>query len=195
MSATSVDAPSRPSPRERLLAAAAELFYDEGVHVVGIDRVIERAGVAKASLYSLFGSKDGLILAYLAARHAGIRDRMTERLAAYETPGERLLGVFDLQAEMFAEPGFHGCAFVNASAEARPGSPIEGAAEEYRGWLRALFAELVGATDAKDPDALAREMLVLYDGAGVSARMDRDRRAASTARAVAERLLDAACER
>jgi AcrR family transcriptional regulator len=195
MSATPAAAPSRPSARERLLAAAGELFYDEGVHVVGIDRVIERAGVAKATLYSLYGSKDGLILAYLAARHAGIRDRMTERLAAYETPRERLLGVFDLQAEIFAEPGFHGCAFVNASAEACPGSPIEGAVVEYRAWLLALFSELVAATDANDPDALTREMLVLYDGAGVVARMDRDPHAASRARAVAERLLAAACER
>jgi AcrR family transcriptional regulator len=187
-----VDAPSRPSARERLLAAASELFYEQGVHVVGIDRVIERAGVAKASLYSIFGSKDGLILAYLTARHAGIRDRMTVRLATYGTPRERLLGVFDLQAETIAEPGFRGCAFVNASSEACAGSPIEGAAEEYRTWLHELFTDLARATDAKHPDALARQLLLLYDGAGVAAKMDRDSRAASTARAVAETLLDAA---
>ena len=60
----------RRSARERLLAAADELFYEEGVHTVGVDRVIERAGVAKATLYSAFGSKDELIRAYLAARHA-----------------------------------------------------------------------------------------------------------------------------
>jgi AcrR family transcriptional regulator len=186
----SVEAPPRPSARERLLAAASELFYDEGVHVVGIDRVIERAGVAKASLYSVFGSKDGLILAYLAERHARITELMTERLAAYETPRERLLGVFDLQAETIAEPGFHGCAFVNASAEARRGSPIEGAAREYREWLQALFVELVAATDASAPETLARQLLLVYDGAGLAARMDQDTHAASRARAVAEQLLE-----
>ena len=79
--------------RERLLAAASDLFYEEGVHSVGIDRVIERAGVAKATLYSAFGSKDELIRAYLAARHAATRDRMTRELAArYDTPRERLQG-------------------------------------------------------------------------------------------------------
>src|SRR5467141_2472057 len=113
------------SPRERLLQAASELFYAEGVQSVGIDRVIERAGVAKATLYSAFGSKDELIRAYLAARHAATRDRMTRELAArYETPRERLLGVFDIQGESFTEPGFRGCAFMSASAEARPGSTV-----------------------------------------------------------------------
>ena len=66
-----VKAAAGPTARERLLAAASELFYDEGVHTVGIDRVIERAGVAKASLYNTFGSKDELVRAYLEQKHAG----------------------------------------------------------------------------------------------------------------------------
>src|SRR2546425_13142594 len=98
-----------PSPRERLLAAANELFYEEGVHTVGIDRVIERAGVAKASLYSTFGSKDELIRAYLEARHTATRERMERELAArYDTPRDRLLGAFDIQGESFDQPGFRG---------------------------------------------------------------------------------------
>jgi AcrR family transcriptional regulator len=88
----------RPSARERLLAAASELFYDEGVHTVGVDRITERAGVAKATLYTLFGSKDGLVRAYLQDRHDRTRDRMTRELAArFGTPRERLLGVFEVQ--------------------------------------------------------------------------------------------------
>ena len=105
--------------RERLLVAADELFYEEGVHSVGIDRVIARAGVAKATLYHAFGSKDELVRAYLRRRHAARQARMTLNLARYDTPRERLLGVFDFLGEVFAEPGFHGCAFQNASAEAR----------------------------------------------------------------------------
>src|SRR5690348_10293890 len=66
-----------PSARERLLDAANELFYAEGVQTVGVDRVVERAGVAKATLYTLFGNKDGLVRAYLAARDAAIRERIT----------------------------------------------------------------------------------------------------------------------
>src|SRR3977135_4092031 len=106
--------------RERLLAAASELFYAEGVHTVGIDRVIEHAGVAKATLYSAFGSKDELIRAYLTRRFEGWQTQITEKLATYKTPRDRLLGVFDWLGEAFAHPDFHGCAFMNATAEGRP---------------------------------------------------------------------------
>lgn len=179
--------------RERLLAAANELFYEEGVHSVGIDRVIERAGVAKATLYSVFGSKDELIRAYLAARHAATRDRTTRELEArYHTPRERLLGVFDIQGESFTEPGFRGCAFISASAEARPGSTIEEVADEYRAWLRSLFVELAKESDVADPERLAQQLVLLYDGAGIAAWMDRDPGAAAAARAAATALVDAA---
>jgi AcrR family transcriptional regulator len=190
MSTTTKD---RLPARERLLDAANELFYEEGVHSVGIDRVIERAGVAKATLYSAFGSKDELVRAYLAARHAATRDRMTRELAArYHTPRERLLGVFEIQGESFTEPGFRGCAFISASAEARPGSTIEDAAEEYRAWIRALFVELAKEADVNDPERLAQQLVLLYDGAGIAAWMDRDPGAAAAARAAATALVDAA---
>src|SRR6266852_2650130 len=99
------------SARQRLLDAASHLFYDEGVHTVGVDRLVERAGVAKATLYALFGNKEGLVRAYLMARDEGIRGRMTRRLTRYKTPRERLIGVFEVQGLMFNEPGFRGCAF------------------------------------------------------------------------------------
>jgi AcrR family transcriptional regulator len=178
--------------RERLLAAANELFYEEGVHTVGIDRVIERAGVAKATLYATFGSKDELIREYLHGRHVARRDRITAALERYSDPRERLLGVFDVLGESFAEPGFHGCAFLNASAEAPAGSSIIEATDEYRTWVRTLFTELARAAGIPDPEALARSLHLLYDGASISARMDRDLGAASAARAVAVLLIDAA---
>jgi AcrR family transcriptional regulator len=178
--------------RERLLAAADELFYAEGVHTVGIDRVIERAGVAKATLYSIFGSKDELVRAYLRRRHLASRENMTRRLASYPTPRERLLGVFDVLGQSFARPGFHGCAFVNASAEARPGSPAEEVSDEARAWVLSLFSELAQAAGADDPGALAGQLAMLYHGATLAARMDRDLAAAATARAAAATLLDAA---
>jgi AcrR family transcriptional regulator len=186
----------RRSPaRDRLLAAADELFYEEGVHTVGIDRVIEKAGVAKATLYSAFGSKDGLVRAYLNARHAARQERMTRRLAAYDDPRERLLAVFDLLAESIAAPGFNGCAFVNASAESPAGSAAEEATTEYRTWMRNLFAELARHAGASDPAGLARQFQLLYDGVNISARMDRDPSAATAARAAAVTLLDAATAR
>src|ERR1700677_656967 len=108
------------SPRERLLQAAGELFYAEGIQSVGIDRVIERAGVAKASLYSTFGSKEQLVCAYLDARHAKTMGRLRAAVDALEDPVERLLAVFDAQAQMFRAPDFHGCAFT-AAARGAPG--------------------------------------------------------------------------
>jgi AcrR family transcriptional regulator len=182
----------RTSARERLLAAANQLFYEEGVHTVGIDRVIERAGVAKATLYSAFGSKDGLIKAYLRTRHEVRRVKMTEGLARYDTPRERLLGVFDVLGESFQRPGFHGCAFVNASAEANPDSPILEVTAEYRGWVRELFIELAREAGAAEPELLARQLVLLYDGAGIAARMDKDMNAAAAAKTVAATLVDAA---
>src|SRR6186713_216247 len=102
---TTTSGPRMPA-RERLLAAADELFYAEGVHSVGIDRVIEHAGVAKASLYNTFGSKDELIRAYLAARHEARKERIQQRLAGMATPKEKILAVFDDQCEVARKKGF-----------------------------------------------------------------------------------------
>ena len=190
----SVDQNGKPaSARKRLLDAANELFYEEGVHTVGVDRVVERAGVAKATLYTLFGNKDGLVRAYLMARDEAIRERMTRQLAdRYKTPRARLLGVFDIQGLMFSDPGFHGCAFARASAEAREGTSIEEVSEAHRAWLRSLFVELAKQAGARNPEELARQLRLLYDGAAISAWMDHSPSGATAARSVATALVDAA---
>jgi len=188
-----VSAP-RPSARERLLAAADELFYHEGVQSVGVDRVVQKAGVAKASLYSLFGSKEELVQAYLDARHDETRKQVERTLTRFRTPRERLLGVFDAQGQIFTEPDFNGCAHMTASAEARHGGPVESANDRFRQWVRTLFTDLAREAGVADPEDLARQLHLLYDGAGVSARMDRDPSAATTARAAAAALFDAAAK-
>lgn len=179
-----------PSPRERLLAAADELFYAEGVQTVGVDRIVGRAGVAKASLYSTFGSKEALVRAYLDSRHGAIIARLERAIARHADPRERLLAVFDAQAELFAEPGFRGCAFTSASAEAPAGGLIQEAAAAYRAWMRALLRDLAEAAGAPDPAALAAELQLVYDGAGLAARMDGDAAIAGPARRAAEALID-----
>jgi AcrR family transcriptional regulator len=181
---------SRPA-RERLLASANELFYAEGVQTVGIDRIIEHAGVAKGSLYNLFGSKEGLVRAYLESRHHGTVERIMAAVERHRSPRKRLLAVFEAQGELFAEGGFRGCAFVAATAGAPRGGLIERAADEYRTWLRALFTDLAEQAGAADPRKLARQLQVVYDGAGIAAGMDRDPSIAATARTAAEALLDA----
>jgi AcrR family transcriptional regulator len=188
----STPAAAKPSARDRLLAAADELFYQEGVHTVGIDRVIEQAGVAKASLYNTFGSKEALISAYLEGRHTRIAEHVTRYIARYDTPRERLLGVFEAQGRLFGSPRFHGCAFVSASAEHHDGDLVEQASNAYRGWIRQLFTDLAEQAGVADPAGLARRLHMIYDGGSLSALMDHDPDTAVVSRAAAETLLDAA---
>ncbi len=183
--------PRRPA-RERILAAANELFYAEGVQTVGIDRIIEQAGVAKASLYNCFASKEALVQAYLRSRHERTLRRLTEAAAAAPTPREKILAVFDSQAATFTRPGFNGCAFVAASTEAPAGGLIDTEAAAYRSDVRALFTGLAAQAGAADPADLGRQLHLLYDGTGLSVRMDRDPGIAVAARSAAETLLDAA---
>jgi AcrR family transcriptional regulator len=182
--------PERPSARQRLLAAADELFYDEGINTVGIDRVIERAGVAKASLYDCFGSKEELIRSYLQGRHERRQSRLQDRIARHDSPKAKILAVFDAMAEQLAKPDFRGCAFVRASAEARPGSSIKAMCEESRAWTRSLFAQLATEAGATTPERLAQQLVLLYDGASVSAHVDHNRDAATEARAMVSALLE-----
>src|SRR5262249_30179977 len=95
-------ASSRLPARERLLAAAQELFYQEGVQSVGIDKIVERAGVAKASLYSNFKGKDDLVRAYLESRYEARRLAIETNLARHDAPRDKLLSVFDTMAEALA---------------------------------------------------------------------------------------------
>jgi len=193
MSAGSLKSAPRPSARERLLAAADELFYAEGVHTVGIDRVIEHAGVAKASLYSTFGSKDQLIRAYLQGRHEARQVRLLGTLERFDNPRDKLLGVFDYLGEQAANADFRGCAFYNASAEG-PNGAGSGAevCEINRAWTRELFTTLAASAGAREPATLAAQLVLLYDGSTVGARMDRSAAPTATAKVVAAVLLDAA---
>jgi AcrR family transcriptional regulator len=182
----------RPSPRERLLEAADELFYADGVHSVGIDRVLERADVARASLYGTFGSKDELIRAYLERRMAVSQARLRAAADAHHDPGERLLSVFDAQAATFAQPGYRGCAFNRASAEAQPGSAAYEVPRTYRRWLRGFLTDLAAAAGTPDPGQFARQLHLIYDGAMTARSLDDDADVTPSARAAARTLLDAA---
>jgi AcrR family transcriptional regulator len=191
MSARKVEKAEK-TARERLLAAADELFYAEGIHTVGIDRVIEKAGVAKASLYATFGSKDELVRAYLQGRADARHARIEARLATLDDPRDKLLAVFDLLGERVREPSFRGCAFVNATAEGpRDDCKPRQVALDTRAWVRNLFATLSAKLGVEDPQRTARCLQIFYDGAVTAASMEGEREAADEARAMAEALLDA----
>ena len=193
MSIASAPAEHRASARERLLAAANELFYAEGVQTVGIDRIIERAGVAKASLYNLFGSKEELVAAYLASRHDRTTGRLTEAIESVDDPRQKILAVFDAQAQQYEQPDFNGCAFIAASTEAPSGGLVEHAADQFRAWIRAMFTDLAEQAGAPNPAGLGRLLHLIYDGAGLAGRMDHhDAGIAPSVREAVQALLDAA---
>jgi AcrR family transcriptional regulator len=186
---TTLHADSR-SARERLLDAADALFYREGVHSVGIDRIIAEAGVAKATLYSAFGSKEALIQAYLQRRHERRRERILQALEAYPTPRERMLGIYAVAGDLAAQSGYRGCAFVNASAEAEIENAVRAVCDASRAWIRGLFTELARAAGAARPQRLAEQLVLLYDGASTGGRMDRSRDATTTAQNLALLVLE-----
>lgn len=189
MSTVSVERPL--TARQRLLNAADELFYAEGINTVGIDRVIEHAGVAKASLYSAFGSKDGLIRAYLLGRHELRQARIQRHLAEHTEPRARMLAVFDSFDELINSPRWRGCPFIAATGEARTDETVNEVAAITRSFTRQCFLDEAIALGSSDPGALADQLVLLYDGAVVAAHM-LDRTAARRARAIAELVIDSA---
>jgi len=176
----------RPSPRERLLAASDELFYRDGVHSTGIDAVIERAGVAKGSLYYIFGGKDELVAAYLRGRLEQWRQAVEAAQASAADPDAKILAVFDAIADYVSLPEYRGCPFHNAAAEAPAGEAQQLAIKEYRAWLRRSFLQLAADTGVSDSEALADALIVLYDGALATAGTAEPARAAAmTAKRIA----------
>jgi AcrR family transcriptional regulator len=179
--------------RDRIMATACRLFYDEGIQAVGIQRIIDEAGIAKASLYAHFASKDDLVAAYLDQKAQSTRSTLAAHL---ENPrlGARakILKCFDVMVEAAACPKFRGCAFQNASTEiADPQHPIRLAAREQRRWLHEVFTSLGREVtgNAATGDRLAGALMVLYDGAAATAAIDGDPAAARHARWAAEKML------
>src|SRR5260370_19470564 len=138
MDVKTAEAASKREPaRDRLLAAADELFYAEGVHVVVVDRIVARAGVTKASLYNTFGSKHWLVRAYLENHFSRRQRRIAKILAEHTTPRAQLQAVFDEVEGMLAGSSFRGCRFISAAAESAPGEAGGGVGRQYR--RRGLF--------------------------------------------------------
>ena len=178
----------RTSARERLLASADELFYEHGINRVGIDRIIGHAGVAKASLYDCFGSKEELVRAYLKRRGDKRQTLLSERMARQKTPQDKILSMFDALAQIVSQPNYRGCVFQRASAEAIDGS-LKSTYDELRGWIRSQFTELAREAQAADPERLGQQLVLLYDGAAATAHLDGDKNAPQAAREIAAKML------
>jgi len=182
---------SSQSPRERILKTASELFYAGGVRAVGVDTVIAHAGVAKASFYKYFPSKNDLIVAFLKRRDAVLRqwlEQTVERLSP--DPAGRPLAVFDALAQRFSSKDFRGCAFINCMVElADRGHPARTAADEHKRLTTTYIFGLLKQAGVPDPEDLAQEFMILMDGAIVTAVREGSPRAAHSAKRIAAMLL------
>ncbi|WJY69036.1 TetR/AcrR family transcriptional regulator [Corynebacterium auris] len=185
---------NRPSPRQRLLDAASKLFTEEGIRVIGIDRILREADVAKASLYSLLGSKDNLVVAYLERVDEEYRQRWEARAAERADIDEKILAFFDLAIE--EEPGkdFRGSPFLNAANEyPRPETESEerivATCLNHRAWMRTTMSELLRRKNGYDSEGEADQLLIFLDGGLAGARFLRDVAPLETARELAVDLL------
>lgn len=176
----------------RILDVAAGLFYERGIHAVGVDLIAAESGVTKRTLYDRFGSKDALVVTYLQERDARWRDLVRGRLDELGTPAERVLAPFDVLASwMVTNP--RGCAFVNAFAELPDaGHPARAVITAEKTWLRQVFRRELAEAGADDPDDAALQLLLLHEGAlavaGAAAMSD----AVTTARRAAGGIRDRA---
>ena len=159
--------PKRSEPRERLLSTAAGIFYAEGIRTVGIERIIADASVTKATFYRHFPSKEDLVLAYLAAVDATIRQQL-EAAAETADPVELLRIVAGGIADDLCRPGFRGCAFINAAAEySDPASRVRQLVQEHRDWFQQFLVDAFTRAGHTNPAGAADHYALMRDGAMV----------------------------
>jgi AcrR family transcriptional regulator len=177
--------------RDHLIDTALELFYQDGFHATGVDKILEKAGVARMTLYNHFKSKDELILAALRRRDEKFRNwfmRTVERQA--NTPRERLLSMFDALHKWISGKEFSGCMFINASAEfSQQDNPIHAISCEHKILVLKYIQELTTAAGASNPEELADELMLLVEGAIVMAYVTNDHEAAMRAKKTAGKLI------
>lgn len=177
--------------REALLEAACTLFYQRGIHATSVDAILEKAGVARQSLYLHFNSKDGLVAEFLKVRDARWRGAMQRHIAAAaDDPCEQLLAIFDFLAAWFAEPDFHGCAFINTAVEyADPQHPFHKLSAWHKALVREDLHALCIAGGLADAEAVSGHLALLMEGAIVTEQVSPGSRAALQAKQIAEILI------
>jgi AcrR family transcriptional regulator len=160
---------SQPRPseaRQRLLNTATKIFYGDGIHAVGVDRIIAEANVTRATFYRHFPSKEDLVLTYLREVHRLERGGVDTAIAANPEPADALLAIADSIAANIKSPGFRGCAFLNAAAEYPDvDHPVHRQIIEHRQWFLDTLQSLLAQVAEDSSDAAARHYVMLRDGA------------------------------
>ncbi|AXB44946.1 TetR/AcrR family transcriptional regulator [Amycolatopsis albispora] len=161
----------RSAARTRLLEAAARIFYAEGIHAIGVDRVIEEADVSRATFYRHFPSKDELVRAYLEAEDHAIRANVAAAAERFDNPREVLEGLVSGLGDQICGAGFRGCPFINAAVEyPDPAHPVRQAVRAHRDWFAGALSELAVASGI--PAELSGTLVFLRDGAMVGGYLE-----------------------
>lgn len=175
---------------EKVLRSASDLFYRNGIAATGVDTIVEHAGVSKRTLYNNFGGKDELVAAYLRDRDARWRTSLEKITNRYEDPKERLLATFEAYGEWLVGDDYRGCAFINAASEiANPDHPARAVALSHKKGVQEHLASLAAQAGLHEPETLAEELLLLLEGATVTASMRKSHEPLDTARATAQSLV------
>jgi AcrR family transcriptional regulator len=188
------DVAGLPNARQRILATATALFYVDGIRAVGVDRIIAESGVAKATLYQQFRSKEELVVACLERRAEHWQRTIADPAVAETGSVMRRVGaVFDRLGLALIAPEFRGCPFIKAAAEyPDPAGPVGAAIAAHRVRVRNLFVEVLADLPAARRAEVADELVLIYDGAMVGAQLGDGRRVTRAARRSARRLIEAA---
>ena len=160
----------RPSEaRERLLRTASAIFYAEGIHAIGVDRIIDAATVTRSTFYRHFPAKEDLVVAYIQAADAAIRNAVQAADTPPADPAELLRLITGAMGSEICRPGFRGCAFINAAAEyPDPASPVHRAVVSHRKWLRDTVTDALRRIGHAEPEQAARHFMLLRDGAMIA---------------------------
>ncbi|EHU2376941.1 TetR/AcrR family transcriptional regulator [Acinetobacter baumannii] len=185
--------------RQKILDAAATLFYNDGITATGINTVTAKADVAKMSLYNNFSSKGELVDAYIAARHQEWLDLYQKRLEKTKTAKEAILAVFDAyqdHAEFAYEKGFRGCGLLNAAAEFPANSSGRNAVRQHKEQVEAIVAEHLNRLlkDSQRVSYIASQLSFLLEGSMARAGLEGSSRQLQLARQMAEDILNRECQ-
>lgn len=182
--------------REKILHTSLTLFMKHGFHATGIDKIVAEAGIAKMTLYKYFPSKEALIMAVLQMRDQAWRTWFQTEIENFPThsPQEKILIIFDVLASWFKKDSFHGCAFINASAEfSEQTHPAHLFAALHKQYVQNYIHDLINALEIANAGALSRQICLLMDGAIVQAQITHNPDVAFEAKNAATLLLHTAC--
>lgn len=178
---------------DQIITTAGALFYREGIRAVGIDRIIEEANVAKATLYRHFPSKDHLVAAYLEDRHNRVIQSLREVLDETATPKDQIRMIFERLHEKADSPEFRGCAFALAVAEHGDSERVVSIARTHKKAVKDIFRAIMSRADIGG-DIPSAHLSLLYEGALATVAVERDSNAVLIARDCAISIFDAAIQ-